>query len=774
MKAYQTVCTLFAACLLYWLMPSAALAQKYGPYKNDAGAAGSAKGTAVSDMSNTSFSFPMIGLGKTASVPVLQADGSFAVTYTFTVQNFGNMGLDHVQVTDVLSDVFPAPASFTIVSLTATGTLKAAAAGTYTGVAGAANLLDAASSTLAIGAQATIIVNIRVSNNHRYGVFNNSAKATATTADGTPVFDVSNNSSNPDGNGNGNPFDDKAPTPVTFSQPDIAVTKTASDRAPQVGSSITFTITAVNKGVGDAAQVAIADLLPSGYTLQSAAATRGSYDAATGVWMIGLFKTTDPLQTLTIKALVNANGAYTNTAAYNENDADNSNNTAAVTPVPVALPAPPAPTALDIQVSNQVSAPAVNTGNTVTFTITVTNNGPGDASGVQVVCPVPAAFNSVQYHTASGSTDASSGSWNIGSLASGASVGLTITATAVTPGTYNTVAVVSAAEHETSYTNNTAIATVVINQPPVAVNDAATTEEPAPVTIAVTGNDTDASGTIDNSTVTLHSQPAHGTAAVQPNGSVVYTPAEWFSGTDTFTYAVKDNNGNESNIATVTITVTTRKVDLEVVKKLLTPVTGLGVNKPIQFEITVTNLGGKTATGVVVSDKLENNIGGPEVATVTLNGTATYDASQQLLTWLIGELKPGETVTLTLTARLLSGGDITNTATVKGNEEDPNLFNNTSTVTATLDDKNDLFIPNVFTPNGDGKNDQFVIPGLNRYPGSPVIIYNRWGNMVYQSKDYKSDWTGAGLNDGTYYYVLHVNDPHGVRVYKGWVEIIHH
>jgi gliding motility-associated-like protein len=65
-----------------------------------------------------------------------------------------------------------------------------------------------------------------------------------------------------------------------------------------------------------------------------------------------------------------------------------------------------------------------------------------------------------------------------------------------------------------------------------------------------------------------------------------------------------------------------------------------------------------------------------------------------------------------------------------------------------------LDIPNVFTPNGDGANDLFVIKGLESYKHSKILIFNRWGNLVYRNDEYKNDWTGEDHSDGVYYYVL--------------------
>ncbi len=81
-----------------------------------------------------------------------------------------------------------------------------------------------------------------------------------------------------------------------------------------------------------------------------------------------------------------------------------------------------------------------------------------------------------------------------------------------------------------------------------------------------------------------------------------------------------------------------------------------------------------------------------------------------------------------------------------------------------------IFIPNIFTPNGDGKNDLFVIKGLESFPGSQLLIFNRWGNEVYKADDYLNDWDGSGLAEGTYYYLLNRKNTDGaVTAYKGWI-----
>lgn len=66
--------------------------------------------------------------------------------------------------------------------------------------------------------------------------------------------------------------------------------------------------------------------------------------------------------------------------------------------------------------------------------------------------------------------------------------------------------------------------------------------------------------------------------------------------------------------------------------------------------------------------------------------------------------------------------------------------------------------PNVFTPNGDGKNDFLMFNLLEIFDGSQLQVFNRWGNLVYESNDYRNDWDGGDAPAGTYFYILNIND----------------
>jgi len=88
------------------------------------------------------------------------------------------------------------------------------------------------------------------------------------------------------------------------------------------------------------------------------------------------------------------------------------------------------------------------------------------------------------------------------------------------------------------------------NRAPVAASDSAATVRGQAVTVAVLANDTDPDGDALAVTVT---QPANGAAVVNPDGTVTYTPAAGFTGTDTFTYTIDDGEFTSSAGVTVAV-----------------------------------------------------------------------------------------------------------------------------------------------------------------------------------------------------------------------------
>ncbi len=69
-----------------------------------------------------------------------------------------------------------------------------------------------------------------------------------------------------------------------------------------------------------------------------------------------------------------------------------------------------------------------------------------------------------------------------------------------------------------------------------------------------------------------------------------------------------------------------------------------------------------------------------------------------------------------------------------------------------------LFIADALTPNDDGKNDDWVVGGLEDYPNSKVLVFNRWGQKVFESEGGVKRWdgrfNGARLPIADYYYTI--------------------
>jgi gliding motility-associated-like protein len=95
-------------------------------------------------------------------------------------------------------------------------------------------------------------------------------------------------------------------------------------------------------------------------------------------------------------------------------------------------------------------------------------------------------------------------------------------------------------------------------------------------------------------------------------------------------------------------------------------------------------------------------------------------------------------------------------------------------------DYNTFYAPNAFTPNGDGLNDEFMVKGTGlSSEGFKMIIYNRWGELVFESNDINIGWNGFIKNNqkvspnGIYTWIVSAKDEMGRKYdFKGNVMIM--
>lgn len=87
-----------------------------------------------------------------------------------------------------------------------------------------------------------------------------------------------------------------------------------------------------------------------------------------------------------------------------------------------------------------------------------------------------------------------------------------------------------------------------------------------------------------------------------------------------------------------------------------------------------------------------------------------------------------------------------------------------------------------FSPDGDGINEYWEIDGITNYPNNRVLIYNRWGDLVFEVKGYnnttkvfrgianrKRNLGADKLPEGTYFFHIIIDGPHHLKKEKGFL-----
>lgn len=218
-------------------------------------------------------------------------------------------------------------------------------------------------------------------------------------------------------------------------------------------------------------------------------------------------------------------------------------------------------------------------------------------------------------------------------------------------------------------------------------------------------------------------------------------------------------------VQAVPVTVLARPVDIRIEK------TSFGIDlyegNEFEYEIRVSNNGIGPGENIFLEDQLPEGL-----AYLGFSGEAEVNVSGNTLSWTIPSLAAGEEQVFRIRVQATQTGTITNTIRVELPEDQENI----SPVQEDSDTNqvNPFFIPNVITPgNPDGKNDTFEIRGVERFAQSSLTVLNRNGDHVFASEDYQNDWAAAGLNAGSYFYVLVITDSQGEsQTYKGWIQVV--
>ncbi len=486
---------------------------------------------------------------------------------------------------------------------------------------------------------------------------------------------------------------------------DLELTKVADVSIVNLGDNVTYTITVQNNGPASAGGVEVTDELPAGLAFVSADESQGSYDETTGEWNVGTL-IDGQSETLEIVATVTSLGAINNVAEVTNSDKDD----------PDSTPDNNDPdeddqdditvsgSGIDLELVKSSQTSNAFVGETVTYTLTLTNEGPGDATGIEVQDQLPA---SLEFVSTTGNYDEATGIWSVGELDANETISLEIVATILSEGTISNIAEVTAADQtdiDSTPDNDDG------DQSEDDEDNDSITSSVDPATLVA---DLELTKEVDNASVTVGGTTTF-TITVQNFGPANTTNVEvtdelpaglTFVSADASTGSYDETTGlwtigdlNAGDIETLDITVTVQGVgpytnvaevtnsdqpdsdstpdnnipgeddqdaamvggeliDLELTKSLETE-GEFFLGSPVEYSIIVTNEGPSNATGIEVTDLLPAELAF-SAATAT---QGSYDETTGL--WIIGDLGVNDFAQLTIEAFVDDFGTVINVAEI--------------------------------------------------------------------------------------------------------------
>ncbi|HLX64913.1 MAG TPA: PKD domain-containing protein [Planctomycetota bacterium] len=573
-----------------------------------------------------------------ADVSILKDDSSATytagtnVSYAITVNNAGPSDAQTLSMSDVL------PAGTTFVSLA----VPAGWTRTDGTLVGANGTITATRATLAAGAAPQVFTLVVHVNSNVTGNLAN----TSTISTATPDGNAANNSST----------DTDTPNP----QADLQITKTDGVVSAVPGTPVTYTIVVTNAGPSDVIGASVADVFLAALTSPTFTAVQSG--GATGFSANGSGNIND-----TVNMPKGSTITYTATATIDPSATGSVSNTATVTPpAGVTDPTPGNNSATDtdsllpqtdLALAKSASTLTPILGQTITYTITLTNNGPANATNAVVSDPLPAGLTFVSATPSIGTSyNPGAQTWSVPALNSGANVTLLIQATVNTLGAkINTATITSVDQPDPTPGNNSASVTVTPQDVDLVVtktdNSVGGTVVPGQtltytLTVKNTGN-VNASGVVLHETIPPNTTfVAAGSSAwlatvggaPLPNGAAGGTLAQINIGNVaagaaalSFTFVVKVNNTVPSgvvslantttvnddashgpdfnpadNTATDTVNVSAAP-DLSVIKTDNSVGGTVVPGQTFTYSLTVQNVGNQDATGVVLYETVPAN-----------------------------------------------------------------------------------------------------------------------------------------------------------------------
>lgn len=356
-------------------------------------------------------------------------------SYTLTVKNNGPDTAVNVRVSD------PLPAGLTVVSVSP-------------GCTAAGGTVSCALPSMASGETRTFTVATKVASS-----VNGRLTNTATVGSDTPDPDPKNNTST-------------VVVPLK-GKADLSITKTPSVRTVGPNGQVLYTLVVKNAGPSDATGVTVADVPPAGLTLQSAKGADGTTCSVADnrlTCQVGTLVTGGTTQVLvTARTTATAVGELTNRATVtgNEEDPKPEDNTSTTT---VTVPPPPGvplvqPNA-DLSITKKVNARSIRLGQSLTYTIVVTNNGPAAATNVAVTDTLAVPARAVSIKPSAGTCSGTVPfTCRLGTLQPGQKATITVKLTPTKVGTARNTASVTSPGTDPKTDNNISGVSTTVTKP---------------------------------------------------------------------------------------------------------------------------------------------------------------------------------------------------------------------------------------------------------------------------------------------------------------------
>ena len=476
--------------------------------------------------------------------------------------------------------------------------------------------------------------------------------------------------------------------------PEIIPGKSVDVENPNFNDEITYTVTVTNNGVVDAKQVVVRDVLGEGLKFVKATGEY-TFDEATNTvtWIVDLAK--GESQTFYVTAVAEAYGVLSNNVFVGDKTAS------AVVTVPEIIP------------GKSVDVENPNFGDTVTYTVTVTNNGVVDAKQVVVVDHLDKGLKYVSSsHNGVYDEVAHTVTWVV-DIAAGSSLDLTVTAVADEYGVLTNDVTVGDKTASVDVTVPEIIPTKDVN------NTTPNFGDKVEYTITLSNN-----GVVDAKQVVVVDSLDEGLTFVSASDNGVWNP---FKRTVTWTV---DLAKGESKIFTViatvsaygnipnTVSVGDKSSSVNIAVPEIIPGKTVDVENPnfgdtVTYTVVVTNNGVVDAKQVVVRDILDKGL-----KFVKATGEYTFDEDSRTVTWIV-DLAKGESQTFYVTAVADGYGVLTNDVTVGDNTDSADVV-----VPEIIPDK----IANITNPNF-GDNVTYTVTVTNDGIGDAnnVVIVDRLG-----------------------------------------------